>query len=103
MTDREVKEGIEDILFNWDWLNETNDVIAVKIYDFLFKQAGYVQLAEDQSLPNLICLPLMSNEKTKVILIEVYDWWDDVALVSYLGKTNQQNMVDKGFRRIRLI
>jgi len=57
----------------------------------LIKQANYVRLADDQSLPVLRASPYPKPEH-----------WDDVALENYISRQTQQDMQDAGFRKVEL-
>lgn len=88
MAEQELQEGIEEILIDWDWLNETNDDIASKITKKI-KQAGYVRLAKDQAMPR--------SETAVHRFGEENDGYNEGKRVMYMA------MLEAGFRKVELV
>lgn len=87
MNDKELREAIEDILFDWieSEVSFTNNVIASRIL-FLIKEK-YVRLSDDQSLPE--------NKKANPD-----DREDIVAYGAY--NSSQYDMLKAGWRKVEL-
>ncbi len=54
---------------------------------------------ENGELPRLRTIPMNAKE-TKEIKITIPEWWDDVSLVSYLGRIHQQDMLNAKYRQV---
>ena len=88
-----LREGIIRVIEK-EMLCTIPEVVGRKVVKYLHDN-DMVRKVE-RELPELRTIPSNARE-TKEIKITIPSWWDDMSVVSYLGKIHQQDMLKAGY------